>query len=72
MCSILIVVILSASHVLLFVTQWTVAHQAPLSSTVSQNLLKFMSVESLMPSNHLFCHPLSFCLQFSQHQGLFQ
>ena len=40
-------------------TPWTVACQAPLSSTVSWNLLKFMSFESVMPSNHLIlCHPL--------------
>ena len=38
---------------------WTAACQAPLSSTVSQNLLKFMFVELVMPSNHLtLCHPL--------------
>ena len=35
------------------------AHQAPLSSTISQNLLKFMSIESVILSNHLIlCHPL--------------
>ena len=39
----------------------------------SQNLLKFMSIGSAMLSNHLIpCCPLSFCLQFSQHWGLFQ
>ena len=39
--------------------QWTVARQAPLSSTISQCLLKFMSVESVMLSNHLIlCHTL--------------
>ena len=43
----------------LFVTPWTSVCQAPLSSTISQNLLKFMSIESVMPSNHLIlCHPL--------------
>ena len=42
------------SHVRLFETQWT-----PLSFTVSQSLLRFMSVELVMPSNHLIlCHPL--------------
>ena len=41
------------------VTPWTAACQAPLSSTVSWSLLKFMSIESVMPSNHLIlCHPL--------------
>ena len=47
------------SHVQLFVTPWTAAHQASLSITNSQSLLKLMSIESVMPSNHLiFCHPL--------------
>ena len=41
------------SYVQLFVTPWTVACQAPLSSTISWNLLKFMSIESVMLSNHL-------------------
>ena len=44
----------------LFVTPWTVAHQAPLSATVSWSLLKFMSIESVVLSNHLICHPLLF------------
>ena len=49
----------SVSHVRLFVTQWTAAHQASLSITSSQSLLKFMSIEAVMPSNHLaLCHPL--------------
>ena len=40
-------------------TPWTAAHQASLSSTVSWSLLKFMSIESVMPSNHLIlCCPL--------------
>ena len=40
-------------------TQWTAAHQASLSSTISRNLLKLMSVQSMMPSNHLIlCHLL--------------
>ena len=43
----------------LFVTPWTAAHQASLSITNSQSLLKFMSIESVMPSNHLIlCCPL--------------
>ena len=42
-----------------FVIPWTAALQAPLSSTVSWSLLKFMSVELVMPSNHLIiCRPL--------------
>ena len=40
-------------------TQWTAAHQASLSFTISRSLLKLMSIESVMPSNHLIlCHPL--------------
>ena len=47
------------SHVRLFATPWTAAHQAFLSFTISQSLLKFMSIELVMPSNHLIlCHPL--------------
>ena len=49
----------SLSHVQLFVTPWIAAHQASLSFTISQSLLKLMSVESVMPSNHLIlCCPL--------------
>ena len=49
----------SLSHVRLFVTPWTTAHQASLSITNSWSLLKLMSFESVMPSNHLIlCHPL--------------
>ena len=58
-----------ASCVWLFVTPWTVAHQAPLSFTISRSLLKFMPTESVMLSNHLIlCHTLL----LSQHHGLFQ
>ena len=47
------------NHVRLFVTSRTVALQASLSITNSQSLLKFMSIESVMSSNHLvLCHPL--------------
>ena len=43
----------------LFVTPWAAARQAPLSFTISQSLLKFMSIELVMPSNHLILyHPL--------------
>ena len=62
------------SHVQLFATLWTAAHQASLSITNSQSLLKLMSIESIEwchPS-----HPLSFpsppAFNLSQHQGLFQ
>ena len=51
----------SLSCVRLFVTPWTAARQASLSITNSRSLLKFMSIESVMPSNHLIlCHPLIF------------
>ena len=47
------------SCVRLFVTPWTAAHQASLSITNSQRLPKLMSIELVMPSNHLtLCHPL--------------
>ena len=47
------------SRVQLFATPGTTAHQAFLSFTISQSLLKLMSIESVMPSNHLIlCHPL--------------
>ena len=55
----IIVVIQSLSPIRLFVTPWTAACQASLSFTVFQNLLKLMSVELVMLSNHLIlCHPL--------------
>ena len=48
----------SLSRVRLFATSWTAAHQAPLSFTISQSLLKLMSTESMMSSNHLtISHP---------------
>ena len=47
------------SHVQLFATPWTAAHQASWSITNSRSLLKFTSTESVMPSNHLIlCRPL--------------
>ena len=49
----------SLSHVGLFGTPWTAAHQASLSSTISRSMLRLLSVESVMPSSHLIlCHPL--------------
>ena len=44
------------SHVQLFVTPWIAAHQSSLSITNSQSLLRFMSIESVMPSNHLILY----------------
>ena len=61
------------SRVQLFVTPWTAARQASLSITNSQSLLKLMSFESVMPSNHLILSspsPPTFSL--SQHQRLSQ
>ena len=53
------IVVQLLNHVQLFATSWTVAYQASLSSIISQSLLKFMSTESVMLSNHLiFCCPL--------------
>ena len=47
------------SHVQLFATPWIAARQASLSITNSRSLPKLMSIESVMPSNHLIlCHPL--------------
>ena len=54
-----IVVFQLLSRVRLFETPWTAARQASLSITISQSLLKLISVESVMPSTHLIlCHPL--------------
>ena len=51
-------------RVRLFATPWTAARQASLFITNSQSLLKLMSIESVMPSNHLIlCYPFSSCLQ---------
>jgi len=53
------VVVQSLSHVQLFATSWTAARQGSLSFTNSWSLLKLLSIESVMPSNHLvLCHSL--------------
>ena len=58
-CQIVAVVVQSLNFIWLFVTQWTVAHQAPLSSYTSHSLPWFMSIESVMLFNHLIlCCPL--------------
>ena len=49
-------VVQSLSCVWLFATSWTAAHQAFLSFTISRSLLKVMSIEPVMPSNHLILH----------------
>ena len=52
------IVVQSLSRVRPFGTPWTAARQTSLSFTISRSLLKLMSIESVMPSNHLvFCHP---------------
>ena len=65
----------SPSHVQLFVTPWTAAHQASPSITNSQSLLKLMPIESVMPSNHP-SHPLLSpsppAFNLSRHWGLFK
>ena len=56
-----IVIFQVVSHVLLFATPWTAVHQASLSFTISWSLLRLMSIESVMLSNHLIlCLPLLF------------
>ena len=47
-----LIVVQWLSHAQLFVTSWTAARQASLSFTISQSLLKLMSIESVMPSNN--------------------
>ena len=60
------------SRVQLFATPWTAALQASLSLTISQSLLKVMSIESVMPSNHLILSfPFSSCLQSFPGSGFF-
>ena len=57
--NIFFVVVQLCNHVQLFPTPWTAALQASLSFTIYQSLLKFISIESVMPSNHLIlCCPL--------------
>ena len=63
----------SLSCVRLFATPWTAAHQASLSITNSWSLLKLMSIESVMPYNHLiFCCPLLLHLRSFPALGSFQ
>ena len=64
----------SLGHVRLFVTPWTAARQASLSITNSWSLPKLMSIESVMPSNHLtpLPSPSPPAFNLSQHQGLFK
>ena len=66
------VVVQSLSYVQLFVTPWAAAHQASLSFTISWSVFKLMSIESVMPSNHLIlcCH-FSSCPQSFPASGSF-
>ena len=58
-CWATVIILQSLSYIWLFATPWTAAHQTSLSFTISQNLLTLMSIESVMPSNHLIlCCPL--------------
>ena len=63
--SLVVVVVQSLSCVWLFATPWTAARQASMSFTISWSLLKLMSIESEMPSNHdILCHPFSHLQSF--------
>ena len=65
-------VVQSLSCVQFFVTPWTAICQASLPFTISQSLLKFMSIESMMPPNHLIlCRPLFLCPQSFPASGSF-
>ena len=67
-----VVIAQSLSRVQLFATPWTTACQAPLSSTISQSLLTFVSIYSVMLPNHLIlCLYFSFCLQSFPASGSF-
>ena len=62
----------SLSCVWLFATAWTIACQVSLSSTISWRLLRLMSIESVMPLNHLIlCHPLFLLSQYFPVLGSF-
>ena len=64
--------LLSRCQVQLFATSWAAAYHSFLSFSISQSLLKCMSIELVMSSNHLIlCHPLP-ALNLSQRQSLFQ
>ena len=71
----LCIIVQSLSHDHLFASPWTAVLQASLSFTISQSLLKLMSIRLVMPSNH-FIHPLTSpsppASNLFQHQVLFQ
>ena len=62
----------SLSHVWLFATPWSAAHQASLSITNARSLLKLMSIELVMPSNLPLSSPSAPAFTLSQHQSLFK
>ena len=66
------VVMQSLTGVRLFAAPWTAARQAPLSFTISWSLLKLMSIESVMPSNHLILSTFSSCFQSFPASGSLQ
>ena len=74
-CSLFIVIFIvvqSLGPVQLFKTPWTAASQASLSFTISQRLLKLVSIELITPSNNLIlCHPFFSCLQSFPASGYF-
>ena len=63
------IVIQSLSHIWLFATPWTAAHQPSLCFSISWSLLRLMSIESEISSNHLFLHLASLALNLSHHQS---
>ena len=67
----LLVVVQLLSHLWVFATPWTAAHQASLSFTISQSLLRFKSIKLVMLSISSFVIPLSFCLQSFPASGSF-
>ena len=73
-CYLLSVVIVQfLSYARIFATPRTAAYLSLLSSPISQSILKFISIELVMPSNHLIlCHPFPPAFSLSQHQGLFK
>ena len=60
-----------AKSCLALLTSWTAAHQASLSFTISQSLLKLMSIELMMPFNHLILSVFSSCFQYFPASGSF-
>ena len=72
--SLIAVIFLSLGCICLYVTPWTTTHQAPLCSTIFRSLLKFISTELVMRSDHLIpcCPLLLFAFSLSQHHNLFR